>query len=341
MNKRQYDIIFITNQPAFYKVRQWNKIGNRKSVLLIFTDQKEKDRNNDFVSEKPSFEYFVLPKRKLAGFWELISILFRYSFKQLIIGGWDDWRLILLAFLSSKKKNAVLCESSFYEYKPHFIKDSIKKLFLTRISTVYPSGLAQGKIFEHFHFKGEYKYTGGCGVLNYIEQPAYTPRQEVKTFLYVGRLVEVKNLRMLIEVFNQLPELKLNVIGFGEQEEELKMMSQSNIHFLGAIPNKELSSYYQQSDVFVLPSVVEPWGLVVEEALNNGTPVIVSDRVGCKDDLVTEDTGLVFAAYDKESLKEAVLKISDVDYYNKLRENISRLNFQERAQRQIDIFVAE
>ena len=341
MNKRQYDIIFITNQPAFYKVRQWNKIGNRKRVLLIFTDQKEKDRNNDFVSEKPSFEYFVLPKRKLAGFWELISILFRYSFKQLIIGGWDDWRLILLAFLSSKKKNAVLCESSFYEYKPHFIKDSIKKLFLTRISTVYPSGLAQGKIFEHFHFKGEYKYTGGCGVLNYIEQPAYTPRQEVKTFLYVGRLVEVKNLRMLIEVFNQLPELKLNVIGFGEQEEELKMMSQSNIHFLGAIPNKELSSYYQQSDVFVLPSVVEPWGLVVEEALNNGTPVIVSDRVGCKDDLVTEDTGLVFAAYDKESLKEAVLKISDVDYYNKLRENISRLNFQERAQRQIDIFVAE
>ena len=341
MSKECHDIIFITNQPAFYKVKQWNMIGERQRVLLIFTDQKEKDRNNDFVSEKPSFEYYILPKSKLAGFWELISIIFRYSYKQLIIGGWDDWRLIFLPFLSRKKKNALLCESSFYEYKPNFIKDIIKKLFLTRISTVYPSGIAQGKIFEHFHFKGKYKYTGGCGVLNYIEQPAYTPRQEVKTFLYVGRLVEVKNLRMLIEVFNQLPELKLDVIGFGEQEEELKMMSQSNIHFLGAIPNKELSSYYQQSDVFVLPSVVEPWGLVVEEALNNGTPVIVSDRVGCKDDLVTKETGLVFAAYDKESLKDAVLKISDIAYYNKLRENISKLNFQERAQSQINIFVAE
>ena len=341
MSKERYDIIFITNQPAFYKVRQWNKIGDRKRVLLIFTDQKEKDRNNDFISEKPSFEYYILPKSKLAGFWKLILILSRYSFKQLIIGGWDDWRLILLASLSRKKKNALLCESSFYEYKPNFIKDIIKKLFLTRISTVYPSGIAQGKIFEHFHFKGEYKYTGGCGVLNYIEQPAYTPRQEVKTFLYVGRLVEVKNLRMLIEVFNQLPELKLNVIGFGEQEEELKRMSQSNIHFLGAIPNKELSTYYQKADVFVLPSIVEPWGLVVEESLNNGTPVIVSDRVGCKDDLVTEETGLVFSAYDKESLKEAVLKISDLDYHNKLRENISKLNFQERAQHQIDIFITK
>lgn len=341
MNKKCYDIIFITNQPAFYKVKQWNMIGERQRVLLIFMDQKEKDRNNDFVSEKPSFEYYILPKSKLAGFWELILILSRYSFKQLIVGGWDDWRLILLASLSRKKKNALLCESSFYEYKPHFIKDIIKRLFLTRISMVYPSGIAQGKIFEHFHFKGEYKYTGGCGVLNYIPQPAYQPRESVRRFLYVGRLVEVKNLKMLISVFNGLPYLQLDIIGFGEQEEELKMMSQSNIHFLGAIPNKELSTYYQQSDVFVLPSVVEPWGLVVEESLNNGTPVIVSDRVGCKDDLVTEDTGLVFAAYDKESLRDAVLKISDVDYYNKLRENISKLNFQERAQRQINIFITK
>ncbi len=119
------------------------------------------------------------------------------------------------------------------------------------------------------------------------------------------------------------------------------MMSQSNIHFLGAIPNKELSTYYQKADVFVLPSIVEPWGLVVEESLNNGTPVIVSNKVGCKDDLVTEETGLVFSAYDKESLKETVLKISDVDYYNKLRENISKLNFQERAKHQIDIFITK
>ena len=338
-NISHYDIILITNQPAFYKVKQWNQIATRKKVLMVFMDQKEKDRNNDFVSEKPSFEYYILPKSKLTGFWELISILSQYSFKQLIICGWDDWRLILLSFFSSKNKNAFISESSIYEYKPHFLKDIIKKLFLTRISTAYPSGIAQGKIFEYLGFKGEYKYTGGCGLLNYIEQPAYTPRQEVKTFLYVGRLVEVKNLRMLIEVFNQLPELNLNVIGFGEQEAELKQLAKENVHFLGAVANKQLSSYYQQADVFILPSNSEVWGLVIEEALNNGTPVIVSDKVGCRDDLVTEETGLVFNAGNHESLTHAIGKIRNIDFYNQLRKNIANLDFGARAKHQVDVFL--
>lgn len=341
MNRNYYDIVFITNQPAFYKVKQWNKIGERKRVLLIFTDQKGKDRNDDFVSENPSFECQILPTGKISGLKVLLSIISRYSYKQLIIGGWDDWRLILLAFISTKNRNAFLCESSFYEYYSCFIRDMVKKLILSRISVVYPSGKAQGRIFTHLGFKGEYRYTGGCGLLNYIEQPAYQPRAEVKMFLYVGRLVEVKNLKMLVNVFNGYPDLQLNIIGFGEQEDELKAVAKENIHFIGAVANKQLALYYQQADVFVLPSTYEPWGLVVEEALNNGTPVVVSDRVGCREDLVTEETGLVFSAYDKESLRDAIRKISNVEYYNKLRENISKLDFQKRAQRQIDVFITE
>lgn len=338
-NISHYDIILITNQPAFYKVKQWNQIATRKKVLMVFMDQKEKDRNNDFVSETPSFKYYILPKSKLFGFWKLISIITRSSYKQLILGGWDDWRLILLPFLSRKGKNALLCESSFYEFRPGFVKDLIKKIILLRISVVYPSGIAQGRIFEYLGFKGKYRYTGGCGLLNYIEQPAYQPRTEVKSFLYVGRLVEVKNLRMLIEVFNQFPELNLNVIGFGEQEAELKQLAKENVHFLGAVDNKQLTSYYQQADVFILPSNSEVWGLVIEEALNNGTPVIVSDKVGCRDDLVTEETGLVFNAGNHESLTQAIVKIRNIDFYNQLRKNIAKLDFCARAKRQVEVFL--
>ena len=338
-NISHYDIILITNQPAFYKVKQWNQIATRKKVLMVFMDQKEKDRNNDFVSEKPIFDYKVLPEGKWTGLRYMVSLLRRTDYDCLIIGGWDDLRLLVLPFISKKRKNALLCESSFYEFRPSFVKDLIKKIILLRISVVYPSGIAQGRIFEYLGFKGKYRYTGGCGLLNYIEQPAYQPRTEVKSFLYVGRLVEVKNLRMLIEVFNQLPELKLNVIGFGEQEAELKQLAKENVHFLGAVANKQLSSYYQQADVFILPSNSEVWGLVIEEALNNGTPVIVSDKVGCRDDLVTEETGLVFDHACEQSLLDAIIKITDIDFYNRLRRHISKMDFKKRAQRQIDVFV--
>ena len=336
---KRYDIILFTNQPSFYKVRQWNEIAKRMCVLMVFSDAIEKDRNADFVSEKPEFEYLYMPHGFIKSFFFLIKFLFKTNYTQLVIGGWDDWRLIILPFLSRKKKNALLCESSIYDYLPHPLKDTIKRLILSRISTVYPSGKAQGRIFEYLGFKGEFKYTGGCGLLNYIEQPAYIPRQDVKYFLYVGRLVEVKNLRMLIEVFNQLPELQLNIIGFGDQESELKQLANENVHFLGAVANKQLLSYYQQADVFVLPSKYEPWGLVVEEALNNGTPVMVSDKVGCRDDMVTEETGMVFDAGSHESLRQAIEKIRNIDFYNQLRKNIASLDFGSRSKHQVEVFI--
>lgn len=140
-------------------------------------------------------------------------------------------------------------------------------------------------------------------------------------------------------MFNSLPDLKLTVIGFGPKEEELKKMASSNVSFLGAISNDKISHYYQCNDVFVLPSKSEPWGLVIEEAMNNGLPVIVSNKVGCSIDLVAEDVnGIIFDLDDRNSLKNAVLKICDPIYYNVLAKNISCYNFEERSQKYVASF---
>ena len=137
-----------------------------------------------------------------------------------------------------------------------------------------------------------------------------------------------------------MPNLHLDIIGFGPLEEELKSIANKNITFLGAVNNKDLAKYYQNADVFILPSKSEVWGLVVEEALNNGTPVIVSDKVGCHYDLVTASTGLVFKSENLESLQEQISKICSINFYNNLRKGISQLDFIERAQNQVKAFVS-
>jgi glycosyltransferase involved in cell wall biosynthesis len=82
--------------------------------------------------------------------------------------------------------------------------------------------------------------------------------------------------------------------------------------------------------------------LVVEEALNNGTPVIVSDRVGCKDDLVTKETGIVFSLKSgAEGLRSAILKTQNLTFYNALRKGVSKLDFKERARTQVRTFVEQ
>ena len=128
--------------------------------------------------------------------------------------------------------------------------------------------------------------------------------------------------------------------GFGQLEKHLKAMAGSNVRFVGAVDNEKLPGVYRMADVFVLPSKSEVWGLVVEEALNNGTPVIVSDRVGCKDDLVTAETGLVFRHDDAASLKAAVRQMCDVAFYNRLRQGVARLDFSRSARRQVEVYLS-
>ena len=115
-------------------------------------------------------------------------------------------------------------------------------------------------------------------------------------------------------------------------------MAKQNVHFLGAINNKELSGYYQKMDVFVLPSLIEAWGLVVEEALNNGLPVIVSDRVGCAEEIIDESNGIVFKLDEPSSLNAAIVRMAEPEKYNKLRKNISLMNFEEIEKKQIECY---
>ena len=76
----------------------------------------------------------------------------------------------------------------------------------------------------------------------------------------------------------------------------------------------EINNIYNDCNVFVLPSTFEPWGLVVNEAMASGFPVIVSDKVGARYDLVlNKNTGFVFKSGDAVDLSDKMFKI----YHNK------------------------
>lgn len=334
--------IFVTNLPSFYKIRLFNAINEKERILVVYTGvENYTDRNRDFFSGEMKYTYRYINSKGVSKFFELWQLLHTYKkeCREVVIGGWDSLMNWAAAFSCRKVQKAVQVESSIFESTVTGLKGLLKKVFLTRIETAYVSGKAHKALLEQLGFKKTIKITGGVGLMNRVPQPAFVSRSEVRRFIYVGRLVEVKNLELLITVFNELPEFHLTIVGFGVLEEQLKALAGQNITFSGAVKNTDLSSYYQASDVFILPSKSESWGLVVEEALNNGLPVIVSDRVGCKDDLVTEETGLIFKSGDKADLKRAVLEIANPDLYNKLRRGVSKLDFENREQAQINVYL--
>ncbi len=123
-------------------------------------------------------------------------------------------------------------------------------------------------------------------------------------FLYVGRLAPEKNVAGLLATYLAHREAgghwPLVLVGDGPERARLEQHAAASpfapdIHFAGHKSSAELPRYYAFAGCFVLPSTREPWGLVVNEAMACGLPVIVSSRCGCAVDLVTPgENGFVF-----------------------------------------------
>ena len=121
----------------------------------------------------------------------------------------------------------------------------------------------------------------------------------------------------------------LLIVGEGEQRSQIEArlhqaseQEREGVRILGFRNQSELPRFYDLCDVFVLPSIHEPWGLVVNEAMNAGKAIVVSDQVGCQPDLVEDgDNGLVFPARNVEALADALAKVlADPAGYRKMGE---------------------
>ena len=148
---------------------------------------------------------------------------------------------------------------------------------------------------------------------------------------------ECKNLDFLIDEFNKNRKW-LTIAGKGELEQQLKAKAKDNIHFVGFVENEKLGTVYQDHDIFILPSRSEPWGLVVEEAVYWGLPVIVSDRVGSYRDMVENPkTGLVFELDNRDSFNNALKEIEN--NYSFYKENVDRFDFDKRDKCQVNAYL--
>jgi glycosyltransferase involved in cell wall biosynthesis len=128
--------------------------------------------------------------------------------------------------------------------------------------------------------------------------------------LFAGKFDPQKNVGLLLDAFEEVRrehDAWLLLVGDGAMGPEIRERAAERVLTPGFLNQSELTHAYAAADVFVLPSVSETWGLVVNEAMNFGLPVVVSDRVGCGEDLVREgENGFVVAHDDPIALADAL-----------------------------------
>jgi glycosyltransferase involved in cell wall biosynthesis len=140
--------------------------------------------------------------------------------------------------------------------------------------------------------------------------------------VYVGQLVHRKGIDVLLEAMAPLwaayPNVNLRLIGVGSEHASIvaKVLQDGVAHRVmveGSLPSSQIHEFLGRSSALVLPSRWDGWGLVVNEALSAGIPVIASDRCGAADMILHGVNGYVFRSEDVDSLRASLRALLEAD----------------------------
>ncbi len=158
--------------------------------------------------------------------------------------------------------------------------------------------------------------------------------EDRKIILYVGRIVREKGIFTLLDALEKLrkqgKDVSLVFVGEGPLKEDLakevlRRKLNDRVTLAGFVDEKKLVSLYNSSDVFVLPSHYEPFGMVVLEAMASRIPVVVSDVGGLSEIVEDGVTGVKVPAYNPSALAEGILRVlEDRELSEQLKENAYR-----------------
>jgi glycosyltransferase involved in cell wall biosynthesis len=301
--------------------------------------------NSDHFKSEIKFSFDIISdiqiekRNKIFSLIKVFAISKKLKFKKIIFGGYDNWETFLLPFFHPKQKNCLQFESSIFESKTVGIIAWIKWVLLKRYKIALPSGDNQCELLKELNFSGELIKTYGVGIFNRFnfDKIEKSKRIEDLKYLYVGRLINKKNLFLLVETFNQNKK-PLEIVGSGFLLKELKSIANTNITFTEFVDNSQIYKYYLANDVFILPSIAEPWGLVIEEAIFYHLPVIISNKVGCQAEMVVKpNSGTIFNPNSKESLIDAINYVES--NFDELRSNCAYFNFEIRDKMQVNAYL--
>ncbi len=254
-----------------------------------------------------------------------------------VLPGWDSPAYSFTALISKilSIKTVISVDSTELDHRRIIFKETIKKIILKLYDASFTYGTASTNYMQKLGMVSDRIFVK----LNAVDKSAIenlygkygNNLKDLKkeygfkpfNFIFVGRLSPEKNIPSLIKAFKNLKVTSptaemwgLIIVGDGPLLQELESMVKRDdifdVYFVGGKPWNEAVLYYYLADVFVLPSVSEPWGLVVNEAMICGLPVIVSNKAGASFDLIKEgENGFTFEPTDIGMLTNIMRKFVD------------------------------
>lgn len=341
-------VIIFHNIISPYKTLLFNELNRlvEGKLTVVYFGEIYGNREWTIDFAKIEYNYVVLNKGNLDNVsasklcWQVFSYLQQHVTKQDVFIAGEYIKLAYwIPWLYSKitgNRFAVILESHEQDRRRNILKEFIKKVFFAGCDLVFAAGEKHKAYAEKLGMKSENvfalhgvggvdkgiysKYLNGFSMMNAKAKVCIELKiPEKKYFIYVGRFSPEKNIMCFLHCYTKLVKKYgetwgLLLVGNGPEVSIIKKYISDNaldsVFLPGFVQQDKLPLYYLASDVFVLPSISEPWGLVVDEAIAMGKPILISERCGCIPDIVrSEENGLLFDPLSERQLYNAIEKI--------------------------------
>lgn len=313
-------VLILTEIIAPYRIPVFNALAENERIDLHVAFLAETDaalRKWHVYKNEIRFSYEVLPswrlrsgRHKLLLNWGLQSCLKKFAPEAIICGGYNyfaSWEA--LAWTRRHPTELVLwSESNRYDARRGFAwVDGLKSRFLARCARFVVPGKSSKEYLQLLGSAPQDIVTAPNAVDNdWFRSHAAAIRDRASEFrakfqlpsrylLFVGRLVAEKGIFDLLRAYAKLESAVRSHVGLvfvgdgpslSELERQARSINPGMICFPGFAHREDLAGFYALAEVLILPTHSDPWGLVVNEGMACGLPVIVSSVAGCAADLV-------------------------------------------------------
>lgn len=327
-------VLYLTNLPTPYRVEFFNELGSMCDLTVLYERKTAKNRQaswlqNVSVSYKEVFLKGISIGDENSLCFDVINWLSNNSYDIIVIGGYSTLTgMFAISYLNFKKKPFVLnSDGGFvkldnklkYIVKKHFISSAQFYLSTSNTTDKYLINYgASSKNIYRYPFTSLKKENIRTKSLSVYEKRFLRTELNIDydfLIVSVGQFIHRKGFDVLIKASKELSEnTGVYIIGGEPTEEYLNLIEKfsiDNVHFVNFLSKEVLEKYLLSADVFVLPTREDIWGLVINEAMSYGLPVITTDKCVAGLELIKSD----FNGYivDSDNVDEIVNKINDLN----------------------------
>ncbi len=360
-------VLFTTNIPSPYRVDFFNELGKSCDLTVLYERSDANNRNNEWLKSKAiNFKEVFLHGYNVGNDSALCPQIINYFNAKLydifVVGGYCTPSGILsIIYLKLKNIPFILDFDGGFIKAGKTVKHYLKKYLISSASWWTSTGPKTNEYLCYYGAKPEnifnYPFTSlkKEDILNKVIdlEAKQAFRQELKIaedkmIMSVGRFDYVKGYDVLLKSCTQLnKDTGVYIIGgkvnsvYADMKEKFNL---PNAHFLEFKAKNELAKYYKAADIFVLPTREDIWGLVINEAMGYGLPIITTDRCIAGLELVENgENGYIIPVDDPNALAEKCKTIlSDKILCKKMSEKnlekIQKYTIESMAERYLEIF---